>query len=257
MGSDSGLANVMLLHTILGTALVAGGASALNQYIERHDDARMIRTRERPLADQRLSETEGLVFSTACSITGTLYLGLLTNVLTGILSALTLLLYVYVYTPLKKKTALATIVGAVPGAAPPLLGWTAARGSLDGMALALFMIVFLWQLPHFLAIAWVYNEDYLRGGFRHLAITHIGVDGASRQIILYCCALLPISLLPTTLGVTGSGYMFGAILCGLLYLGYGTSVAIVRTPVAAKRLLRASVIYLPVLFLLMVVDKAV
>ena len=256
MASDSSLASVMLLHAMLGTALVAGGASALNQYIERHHDARMIRTRQRPLADQRLTEREALVFSTAISITGTVYLALLTNLLTGMLSALTLLLYVCVYTPLKRRTALATIVGAIPGAAPPVLGWTAAGGSLDGMAAALFMILFLWQLPHFLAIAWVYDEDYLRGGFPHLTITHSGADGASRQIILYCCTLLPVSLLPTTLGVTGSGYMFGAIICGLVYLGYGTAVAIVRTPVAARRLLRASVIYLPVLFLLMVVDKA-
>ena len=256
MASDSGLANVMLLHAILGTALVAGGASALNQYIERHHDARMIRTRQRPLANQRISEREALTFSIACSIAGILYLALLTNVITGILSALTLLLYVFVYTPLKRKTALATIVGAIPGAAPPVLGWTAAGGSLDPMAAVLFMILFLWQLPHFLAIAWVYDEDYLRGGFPHLTITHLGVDGASRQIILYCCTLLPVSLLPTTLGVTGSGYMFGAILCGLVYLGYGTAVAVVRTPIAARRLLRVSVIYLPVLLLLMVVDKA-
>jgi len=257
MASDAGLANFLILHAIFGTALVAGGASALNQYLERHPDSRMMRTRERPLVNQRLTEKEALIFSTAISITGITYLALLTNVLTGILSALTLLLYVYVYTPLKKKTALATIVGAIPGAAPPVLGWTAAGGALDGMAATLFMVVFLWQLPHFLAIAWVYDEDYLRGGFPYLTITHSGADCASRQIILYCCALLPISLLPTTLGMTGASYMFGAILCGLVYLGYGTAVAISRTPVAARRLLKVSVIYLPVLLFLMVIDKSI
>ena len=257
MGSESGLASLTLLHAMLGTAMVAGGASALNQYVERHHDARMFRTRERPLPSQRLTEREGLAFSVAISVLGTLYLGLFTNLVTGLLAGATVLLYAFVYTPLKRRTSLATIVGAVPGAAPPVLGWTAAGGTLDGMAGALFMIVFLWQLPHFLAIAWIHDEDYLRGGFPHLTVTHAGADGASRQIVLYCCTLLPISVLPATLGMTGNTYLFGALVCGLVYLGYGTATAIVRTPVAARRLLRASVVYLPLLLLLMVVDKAV
>ncbi len=257
MGSESGLASLALLHAMLGTAMVAGGASALNQYVERDHDARMFRTRERPLPSQRLTEREGLAFSVAISVSGTLYLGLFTNARTGLLAGATVLLYVFVYTPLKRRTALATIVGAVPGAAPPVLGWTAAGGTLDGMAGALFMIVFLWQLPHFLAIAWIHDEDYLRGGFPHLTVTHAGANGASRQIVLYCCTLLPISVLPATLGMTGSTYLFGALVCGLVYLGYGTAAAIVRTPVAARRLLRASVVYLPLLLLLMVVDKAI
>lgn len=257
MGSESGLDNMALLHAMLGTAMVAGGASALNQYLERHQDARMFRTRERPLPSRRLTEREGLAFSVAISVSGTLYLGLLTNLRTGVLAAATVLLYAFVYTPLKRRTAMATIIGAVPGAAPPILGWTAAGGALDGMAGALFMIVFLWQLPHFLAIAWIHDQDYLRGGFPHLRITHAGADGASRQIVLYCCTLLPISVLPATLGMTGSTYLFGALVCGLVYLGYGMAAAIVRTPLAARRLLRASVVYLPVLFLLMVVDKSI
>jgi len=182
---------------------------------------------------------------------------LFANVVTGVLAAVTLLLYVVVYTPLKRRTALATIVGAIPGAAPPVMGWTAAGGALDPMALTLFLILFLWQLPHFLAIAWIYDEDYLRGGFRHLTISEAGANAASRQIILYCCTLLPISLLPTSLEVTGTIYMFGALVGGLVYLGYGTAVAIFRTPRAAKRLLKASVIYLPALFLLMVIDKVI
>ena len=256
MASDSGLRDWALLHAMLGTALVAGGASALNQYLERHHDARMARTRGRPLARERLTESEALAFALAISIGGTLYLALTTNVVTGLLAAATLALYVFLYTPLKKRTALATLVGAVPGAAPPVLGWTAAGAALDGMALALFMIVFLWQLPHFLAIAWIYDADYLKGGFRPLTITHSGEAGASRQIILYCATLVPISLLPTTLAVTGRAYMFGALVCGLTYLGYGAAVALFRTSAAAKRLLRVSVIYLPVLFALMVADKA-
>jgi protoheme IX farnesyltransferase len=217
----------------------------------------MFRTRERPLAAERLSDGDALRFSVVISAAGVLYLALLTNLLTGILAALTLLSYVFVYTPLKRRTSMATIIGAVPGAAPPLLGWTAAGQSLDGMAGALFLIMFLWQLPHFLAIAWVYNDDYMRGGFPHLTITHAGFTNASRQIILYCATLVPVSLLPSTLEITGATYMFGAIVAGLIYLGYGTSVAIVRTPRAAKRLLKASVLYLPLLFLLMVIDKAI
>lgn len=257
MASDSGVALLGLLHAVFGTALVAGGASAFNQYLERHHDARMFRTRERPLASRRLSESEALVFSIVISVAGIGYLFLFANIVTGALAALTLALYVGVYTPLKRRTALATVVGAIPGAAPPVLGWTAAGGTLDGMAFALFLILFLWQLPHFLAIAWIYDEDYMRGGFPHLTVSHSGADAASRQIILYCCTLLPISLLPTSLGVTGSMYMSGALVGGLVYLGYGTAVAIFRTPRAARRLLKASVIYLPALFLLMVIDKVI
>ena len=255
MGSEAGVAGFLLLHTILGTALVAGGASALNQYLERHRDARMYRTRERPLPQGRISETDALVFSSAISGSGVLYLSFFTSVLTGTLAAITLLLYVFLYTPLKTRTALATLVGAIPGAAPPILGWTAAGGSVDGMALALFLIVFLWQMPHFLAIAWLYDEDYVRGGFSCLTIHNGGEGSTSRQIILYCCALLPISLLPTSFGVTGNVYMFGALLTSLIYLGYGVGLSIFRSQVAARRLLKVSVLYLPAVFLLMVVDK--
>lgn len=255
MGSGSGVDGLLLIHSVLGTALVAGGASALNQYLERHQDARMRRTRERPLPEGRLSEQEALVFALAISIAGVLYLALMANPLTGALGALTLLLYVLVYTPLKSRTAMATLVGAVPGAAPPVLGWTAAGGSLDWMAGTLFLIVFLWQLPHFLAIAWLYDEDYLLGGFKTLTISSAGPGNASRQIIFYCAALLPVSLLPSTLGITGSTYLFGALLAGIIYLGYGVAVALFRSQTSARRLLRASVIYLPAVFLLMVVDK--
>lgn len=257
MASGPGVAVLGLLHAVFGTALVAGGASAFNQYIERHHDARMYRTRERPLANRRLSESEALVFSVLISVAGIAYLFLFANPVTGALAAGTLILYVAVYTPLKRSTALATVVGAVPGAAPPVLGWTAAGGALDGMAFALFLILFLWQLPHFLAIAWIYDEDYTRGGFPHLTISHSGANAASRQIILYCSTLVPVSLLPTSLEVTGAAYMFGALLAGLIYLGYGIALAVFRTPLAARRLLKASVIYLPALFLLMVIDKVI
>jgi protoheme IX farnesyltransferase len=255
MQSGSAFAGLPLVHTMVGTSLVAGGASAANQYMERTRDARMLRTRERPLPGARLSETDAFVFSTAISIAGVLYLALLTNPLTGLLAALTILLYLFVYTPLKTRTSLATIVGAVPGAAPPVLGWAGAGGELDLVAGALFAIVFLGQLPHVLAIAWLYDEDYHRGGFTHLTIRNAGEAAASRQIVFYCSLLLPVSLLPTSLGATGTVYMFGALLAGIAYLGYGLAVALLRSPQAARRLLRASVIYLPAVFLLMVIDR--
>lgn len=255
MGSTAGMETLLLLHTMLGTAFVAGGASALNQYLERQNDARMQRTKDRPLPDRRVFETEALLFSGAISVIGVLYLLVFTNILTGLLGAITLGLYVCVYTPLKTRTGWATLVGAVPGAAPPMMGWTAANGELDAMAWVLFGIVFLWQMPHFLAIAWIYDEDYQRGGFAPLTITSTGEGSASRQIIFYCCALLPISLLPTTLGDTGNVYLFGAIALGLIYLAYGMAVAFLRSNTYAVRLLRVSVLYLPALLLLMVVDK--
>ncbi len=251
-----GIASLSLLHAIVGVALVAGGASALNQHQERHLDARMHRTRDRPLPSGRIGQFDALIFSVAITLAGIAYLLLFTNVLTGILATLTLLLYVFLYTPLKSRTALATLVGAVPGAAPPILGWTAAGGSIDGMAFALFLIVFLWQMPHFLAIAWLYDADYVRGGFRSLTIHHSGELNACRQIILYCGALIPVSLLPASFGVTGNAYMFGALLAGLVYLSCGVAVALFRTQVAARRLLRISILYLPVVLLMMVIDKA-
>ncbi len=257
MGSSQGLNSLLLLHSIVGTGLVAGGASALNQYLERHHDARMVRTKDRPLPDGRIPEGEALLFAVAISLGGVGYLLILTNILTGTLAALTLFLYAFVYTPLKTRTAAATLVGAVPGAAPPMLGWTAAGGSLDGMGWSLFAIVFLWQMPHFLAIAWVYDDDYMRGGFSRLSIKNAGELSASRQIIFYCSVLLPVSLLPTVFGVTGTLYLFAAILLGFTYLGYGVAVAVYRSKGAARRLLRVSVLYLPALLMVMLIDKVI
>src|SRR5262249_22933611 len=159
-----GLRLILLFHTILGTALVAGGASALNQYFERELDARMLRTRNRPLPDGRLIPSEALLFSTVISAVGMLYLAVLVNLITSVLGGLTLAAYIFVYTPLKTRTTLCTLVGAIPGAMPPMMGWTAARGEIDGVALALFAILFLWQMPHFFSIAWIFTEDYTRGG---------------------------------------------------------------------------------------------
>jgi len=251
MGSRDGLNFLLLLHTIVGTGLVAGGASALNQYFERDLDARMVRTRNRPLPGGRLVPNEALIFASIISGFGIAYLVFFVNVLTGALGAATLTGYILVYTPLKTRTTLCTLIGAFPGAAPPVMGWTAARGEIDAVALSLFAILFLWQMPHFFAIAWIFTEDYARAGFS----MHSSGDRTGRQIIFYCCALIPVSVLPTFFGLTGMTYLLGATLLGFTYLGYGVAVALFRSNTHAHRLLRISVLYLPALLVLMMVDK--
>jgi protoheme IX farnesyltransferase len=251
MGSRDGLNFLLLFHTILGTGLVASGASALNQYFERELDARMARTRGRPLPDGRLVPNDALVFSAIIALAGVGYLAFFVNPLTALLGSATLAGYILVYTPLKTRTKLCTIIGAFPGAAPPVMGWTAARGEVDAVALSLFAILFLWQMPHFFAIAWIFTEDYTRAGFS----MHGSGESTSRQIIFFCCALIPISILPTFFGLTGMIYLLGAILLGFIYLGYGFAVALFRSNTHAHRLLRISVLYLPALLLLMMLDK--
>jgi len=251
MGSRDGINFLLLFHAIIGTGLVAGGASALNQYFERDLDARMLRTRNRPLPDGRLVPNEALIFSAIISAAGVAYLMFFVNILTGALGAATLVGYVLVYTPLKTRTTLCTLIGAFPGAAPPVMGWTAARGEIDAVALSLFAILFLWQMPHFFAISWIFTEDYMRAGFT----MHGSGVKTGRQIIFFCCALIPISVLPTIFGLTGMIYLLGAILLGFVYLGYGFAVALFRSNTHAHRLLRVSVLYLPALLVLMMIDK--
>jgi protoheme IX farnesyltransferase len=251
MGSSDGINFLLLFHTILGTCLVASGASALNQYVERHLDARMARTRNRPLPDGRLLANEALIFSVVISAAGVLYLLYFVNAITAVLGLATLAGYILVYTPLKTRTALCTLIGAFPGAAPPVMGWTAARGQMDAVALSLFAILFLWQMPHFFAIAWIFTEDYVRAGFS----MHVSGERTGRQIIFFCCVLIPVSILPTVFGLTGITYVIGAILMGFIYLGYGFAVALFRSNTYAHRLLRVSVLYLPALLILMMLDK--
>ena len=251
MGSPGGLPFTLLLNTILGTTLVAGGASAMNQYIERDLDARMLRTRNRPLPDGRLLPNDALLFSVLISTVGTAYLMYFVNPLTGVLGLFTLTSYIFVYTPLKTRTTLCTLIGAVPGAIPPLMGWTAATGVVTGPALALFAILFLWQMPHFFSIAWIFTEDYARGGF----VMNRSGESTGRQIVLFCCALIPVSLLPTLFGVTGTVYLIGAMILGFVYLGYGFALSLFQSNTHAQRLLRISVLYLPLLLVLMMLDK--
>jgi protoheme IX farnesyltransferase len=237
-----------------GTALLCSGASALNQYLEREADARMVRTSRRPIPAGRLRPEEALAFGLSLSAVGLVVLAAV-NGLTLALGALSLLLYVLAYTPLKRVTSLCTVVGAIPGALPPLMGWAAARGSIGAAGLGLFSILFLWQLPHFLAIGWLYREDYARGGFPMLAVTDI--DGAStgRQSLLYATALLPVTLLSGMLAGAGKGYLWGALILGAGFLACAGFFAWKRSIPAARRLFLASVLYLPVLLGLMVFDR--
>jgi protoheme IX farnesyltransferase len=237
-----------------GTALLCAGASALNQYSERDTDARMVRTSRRPLPAGRLRPEEALVFGLALSGVG---LALLTfiNPLTLLLGAVSLSSYVLAYTPLKRVSSLSTVVGAVPGALPPLMGWAAAHGSLGPAGWGLFAILFLWQLPHFLAIGWLYRDDYARGGFPMLAVTDRDGSSTGRQAVLYATALLPVTLAAGLLAAAGKGYLWGALVLGLAFLGCAMLFAWDRSTGAARRLFFASVLYLPLVLGLMVFDR--
>jgi len=237
-----------------GTALLCGGASALNQYLERDADALMERTRRRPIPGGRIRPEEALVFGLALSAAGLAVLAFV-NALTLALGAASLVSYVLAYTPLKRVTSLCTVVGAVPGALPPLMGWAASRGSLGAAGWGLFAILFLWQLPHFLAIGWLYRDDYARGGFPMLAVTDR--DGAStgRQAVLYATALLPVTLAAGLLASAGAGYLWGGLVLGLGFLACAAAFAWKRTVGSARRLFLASVLYLPLLLGLMVFDR--
>jgi len=246
---------LLLVHTLIGTALVAAGTNAWNQIRERDVDARMARTRRRPLPSGRLMPGPAIWFATIISVGGVAYLAATVNLLTAGLAALTFASYVLLYTPMKRVTSLNTLVGAVPGALPIVGGWTAAGGSLDAAVAALFWILFLWQLPHFLALSWLYREDYRAGGLKMLSVTDDGGRDTGRMALLYALALLPISLAPTLLGVTGAWYFFGALALGTLYVAASGMLLMAATPTRAWRLFFVSIVYLPALLTLMVLDK--
>ncbi len=246
----------LLIHTLLGTALVTCGGGALNQVLEIDADASMRRTENRPLPSGRMTTTTGLVFGIITSIVGALYLYLFTNGLTSLLAISTLIGYLFVYTPLKKKTHLSTLIGAVPGAFPILIGWVAVRGSIGIEGWALFAILFLWQIPHFLAIAWMYRKDYARAGFPMLTVVDPQGSRAAFQALSYSLVLIPVSLLPSLLKLTGPIYFAGALLLGIGFAGAAIKTATERSNTTAKTLLFASIIYLPVLLALMVFDKS-
>jgi heme o synthase len=245
----------VLMNTLMGTLMVASGTGTLNQYIERKSDASMRRTARRPLPAGRIMAVEALAFGILLAIGGGLLLWFEVNPLASVLALLTLTTYLLVYTPLKKRTALCTLVGAFPGAMPPLIGWAAARGSLSGESLVLYSILFLWQFPHFLAIAWMYREDYSRAGLRMLPPEDPDGRLTSRQIIAFLVALVVVSMVPTLIGQVGRVYLFGAVVLGSYFLLHGARMARDRTNALARRLLLASVLYLPLVFGLMMFDK--
>jgi len=254
VGAGRGLDPASFVALLVGTALVAGGASALNQYSERDADARMDRTRQRPLPSGRVTPREALTFGLAVSTAGLVPLAMV-NALTAALGAAALASYVLLYTPLKRVTSLCTVVGAVPGAIPPMMGWAAARGSLDAGAWALFAVLFLWQLPHFLAIGWIYREDYARGGFPMLPVIDRDGNATGRQMVLYSAALVPITLVAGALASAGPGYLWSALALGLVFFASSARFALTRSLAAARLLFLVSVLYLPVLLGLMVFDR--
>ncbi|MBE0541543.1 MAG: protoheme IX farnesyltransferase [Verrucomicrobia bacterium] len=245
----------LMFHTMLGTALVASGAAALNQLLEREHDAKMRRTRNRPLPSGRLQPVTVMLFGGGCAVAGLIYLALLANPLTSVIGAVTLITYLFLYTPLKRVTWLNTAVGAVPGGLPPLMGWAAARGELDGGGWALFAILAFWQMPHFFAIAWIYRDEYAKAGFQMLPAVDPDGSRTAQQSVSHTLALLAVSLCPFLFHLAGPVYLTGALLLGIAYLGCAIHFAQRLDLASARRLFFASIVYLPLLLVLLVVDK--
>jgi protoheme IX farnesyltransferase len=246
---------LVLVNAVVGTALVACGASILNQVHERHSDALMNRTARRPIPTGRVAPWEGGLLGVACAVVGTLYLVQWVNVLSAAIALVSFLLYVFVYTPLKRVTALNTVVGAIPGALPPLVGWAAARGSLSIDALWLFLLVFFWQFPHFFAIAWLYRFDYARAGLRMLPTTRLGRRMTGWQMVSFCLVLFPVTLAPVMTGSAGRILLVGAIVLGLQFLGFSLAFLLEPGRMRAKYVLWSSLVYLPMLLILWMLDS--
>jgi protoheme IX farnesyltransferase len=255
MASRGNVNYAAMASAMIGIALLSSGIATINQYMERDLDALMRRTANRPLPSGKLLPWEALAFGVGLTTLAEVYLAVLVNPLTGLLGLTVIAGYLFAYTPLKTRTSLSTMVGAFPGAVPPLIGWAAARGTISLEAWVLFAILFLWQFPHFLAIAWMYREDYSRAGILMLPVVEPDGRVTAQQIVVYTLLLLPVSLLPTVLGLSGKVYLYGAIVLGLLFLYSSLRAAVSKSRQEARRLLLASVIYLPLLFILMVIDR--
>ncbi len=253
LGAPGALELKPLALTVIGTALVAAGSAALNQVLERDTDALMVRTRMRPLPDRRVAPLDAAIFGLALSAAGVGLLGWAANVLAAMLALLTLVVYVAIYTPMKRRSDFATIVGAIPGALPPLIGWAAGHGSLSSGGWALFAIVFLWQIPHFMAIAWLYREDYGRAGFPMLPVLDPAGRIAGRQALLYAVALLPVSLIPAVIAVTGPAYFWLALALGTGLIALSWRFSHAPTEATARALFFGSIIYLPLVWAAMIV----
>jgi heme o synthase len=247
---------LLLFHALMGTALVAGGTATLNHYVERSHDAKMRRTANRPLPAGRLTPEEVFRFGISLSAVGVLYLAFIVNVLTSLIGLATLLSYLLLYTPLKRRTPLCTFIGAFPGAAPALMGWAAVRNNLALEAWVLYAILFIWQFPHFLAIAWMYREDYARAGMLMLPVGDTKGDATFRRILTCSLALIPVSLIPSFAGMAGNFYLLSALILGLGFSYFAYCASLQRTKVQARQLVHATVIYLPLLYTAMVMNKA-
>jgi protoheme IX farnesyltransferase len=263
MGERGPMNFALMFHALAGTALVAAGAAALNQLLEREYDAKMRRTQNRPLPAGHLEPATVMIFGGVCATAGLLYLALAVNLLTSVIGAVTLVSYLFIYTPLKRVTWLNTAFGAVPGALPPLMGWTAARGELSGEGWALFAILALWQMPHFMSIAWIYRADYAKAGFKMLPVVDPDGCRTGQQAVSHALALLFASLCPFVFKMAGEFYLAGALVLGAGYLWF--AVQFLRqlrfaqaelTLVRARQLFLASIVYLPLLLAVMVLDKA-
>jgi heme o synthase len=255
LGAPGDIDGSLLIHTILGTGLLAGGASALNQLMERDQDARMVRTQDRPLPSGRLQPQTALVFGLFSCVTGTLYLWVMANLLTGVLGALTAVIYLGLYTPLKTRTWLNTLVGAIPGGLPPLIGWAASRGELSWEGWVLFALQLFWQVPHFLSIAWIYRDDYARAGFLMLPVLDRTGRTTGPLVMLCCAGALVASLVPAAAGVVGHGYLVGAVSLGAILGWAGVQFCRRFTAESARRLFLTSILYLTLLFVLLVCCK--
>jgi protoheme IX farnesyltransferase len=255
LGIGAGFHAGVFVSLLVGTALVSGGASALNQWAERDPDGRMARTASRPLPSGRLVPADALAFGLAISFLGLILLAGAVNRLTALLALGSLSSYVLAYTPLKRVTSLCTLVGAVPGAIPPMMGWAGARGSLDREAWALFGVLFLWQLPHFLSIAWIYREEYARAGFPMLPVTDPEGASTARQAVAYAAALVPVTLLAGAFAAAGPLYLGGAVGLGVSFVACTVAFARERSVRAARWVFLASVLYLPAVLGLMVLDR--
>ncbi len=252
-----------LFHSLLGIGLVSSGTAALNEVMEQDIDAHMRRTARRPLPAGRMSVLHATLVGVVAAVGGSVYLAVFTNPLTGLLTFLTSVVYLAAYTPLKRISPICTFVGAFPGAMPGVLGWTAVRGQLEWGTLVLFAILFVWQFPHFFSIAWLYREDYAQGGVRMLPVVEEDGRSTAHRILIYSIALIPISLLPSFIGMAGRIYLVGAAVLGFAMLYFGARLAFLNMPLAsplskarARQVLRASVIYLPLLFALMMANAA-
>jgi protoheme IX farnesyltransferase len=254
LGAPGGPHLLPMAQAVAGTALVAGGAAVLNQVYERDTDKLMRRTRMRPLPDGRVSVNDARVFGLVLASAGMALLAVAANALAALLALATLVTYLVLYTPMKRRSSIATLVGAVPGALPPLIGWTAAHGSLSTGGWSLFAIVFLWQIPHFMAIAWLYREDYRSAGFPMLPVVEPDGRSTGRQAVIYAVILVPVSLAPSFVGVSGIAYFWIALVLGLALLALAARFALARNERSARALFFGSIIYLPLIWTAMIAN---